>query len=217
MSDLQKQARALGDPTRHRIFRYVAEAAEPVGVAELTAHFGLNHNAIRQHLAKLTDAGLVTETAVRGGGPGRPRLVYTVSPAAESRWGVTGPYERLAALLTEVVATGDSPREVGRRAGRRYVEQGRSGDTVVDGVVAAMAREGFEPELDRTADRAAIVLRNCPFETAALVDPATICSLHLGLAEGLTEGDGSVDVEELVANDPRRADCVLRLRSDQDG
>ena len=53
---LQEQARALGDPTRHGIFRYVADAARPVDIAELTEHFGVNHNAIRQHLAKLVRA-----------------------------------------------------------------------------------------------------------------------------------------------------------------
>ena len=42
---LQEQARALGDPTRHAIFRYVADAGTPVDVAELTKHFALNHNA----------------------------------------------------------------------------------------------------------------------------------------------------------------------------
>jgi DNA-binding transcriptional ArsR family regulator len=57
---LQEQARALGDPTRHEIFRYIADAGRPVDVAELTAHLGLNHNAIRQHLAKLVHAELVT-------------------------------------------------------------------------------------------------------------------------------------------------------------
>jgi DNA-binding transcriptional ArsR family regulator len=30
-----------------------------VDVAELTEHYGLNHKAIRQHLAKLADAGLI--------------------------------------------------------------------------------------------------------------------------------------------------------------
>lgn len=53
MSAVQEQARALGDPTRHAIFRNIAEAGGPVGVAELTEQLGLNHNAIRQHLAKL--------------------------------------------------------------------------------------------------------------------------------------------------------------------
>ncbi|MHB1137972.1 MAG: helix-turn-helix domain-containing protein, partial [Microthrixaceae bacterium] len=50
---LQVQARALGDPTRHSIFRYLAASDAPVGVAELTEHLGVHHNAIRQHLTKL--------------------------------------------------------------------------------------------------------------------------------------------------------------------
>ena len=53
MSTIQEQARALGDPTRHAIFRYILDSGAPVGVGELTSHFGLNHNAVRQHLTKL--------------------------------------------------------------------------------------------------------------------------------------------------------------------
>jgi len=29
--EVQREARALGDPTRHRLFRYIVDAAEPVG------------------------------------------------------------------------------------------------------------------------------------------------------------------------------------------
>ena len=42
MTTLQQQARALGDPTRYAIFRYIAEADAPVGVAELTDHLGVD-------------------------------------------------------------------------------------------------------------------------------------------------------------------------------
>ena len=55
MSVLQTQARALGDPTRHELFRYIVDAGRPVDVVELTEHLGLHHNAIRQHLAKLVE------------------------------------------------------------------------------------------------------------------------------------------------------------------
>ena len=65
---VQREARALGDPTRHRLFRYIADAPEPVGVAELTSHVGLNHNAVRQHLAVLKEAGLVREETETGPG-----------------------------------------------------------------------------------------------------------------------------------------------------
>ena len=86
MSDLQLQARALGDPTRHELFRYIADAGRPVDVAELTKHLGLHHNAIRQHLAKLVEAALVTESTAPTVGRGRPRLCYTLDTFnAESR------------------------------------------------------------------------------------------------------------------------------------
>ncbi|MGH9171844.1 MAG: helix-turn-helix domain-containing protein [Acidimicrobiales bacterium] len=92
--ELQQQARALGDPTRHRLSRYIAEAPDPVGVADLTAFVRLNHNAVRQHLAVLKDAGLVLEAVEdrrrRGGDAGArcqhvPRLVVHTRPVANRR------------------------------------------------------------------------------------------------------------------------------------
>jgi len=211
-TSLQQQARALGDPTRHRVFRYVVDAGRPITVAELTAEFGFNHNAIRQHLAKLVEAGLVLESTAPAQGPGRPRLVYVVNPTAESRWGATGPYERLSRLLVEIIRTGDAPAVVGRRAAAELRPGPPSGDAVAD-TVATMARQGFEPEVEQRGDRVEIVLAHCPFETTALADRETVCGLHLGIAQGLAEGT-AMTVEELVANDPRRAECRIRLRSD---
>jgi predicted ArsR family transcriptional regulator len=212
MSDLQRQARALGDPTRHDVFRYLVDAGHPVDVAELTAHIGLHHNAIRQHLAKLVDAGLVTESTAPPVGRGRPRLCYTVDASADSRWGATGPYERLSLLLSEVIRTGESPVEVGRRAGRavRAVADRTDGDGRADALVAEMARQGFAPTAERHGDRLDVVLANCPFETTALADPDTVCGLHLGLALGAAESLGGLVVDELIRRDPRRANCRLR-------
>ena len=225
MTTLQQQARALGDPTRHDIFRYIAESNGAVHVAELTEHFGFNHNAIRQHLAKLVDASLVTESTAAVTGRGRPRLAYEVDPTAESRWDITGPYERLALLLSEVVRTGDNPVDVGRRAGRR----GRLGDPSAPtsssdpaaAIVDEMAQRGFAPRTrpsrdpadDASADTGEIVLENCPFATAALADPDTICALHLGLAHGAADRVEGLTVDELIPRDPRQANCVLRYRS----
>jgi len=214
---LQEQARALGDPTRHAIFRYVADAGAPVDVAELTSHFGFNHNAIRQHLAKLVQANLVTEEPAPSTGRGRPRLSYRVHPAAESRWGVTGPYERLSLLLSEIVRTGDSAVEVGRRAGRRQRLGSTTGDDPVAFVVEAMERQGFEPTVRARGEHADVVLHTCPFATTALADPDTVCSLHLGFAQGVAElTTGRIVVDELEPHDPRRANCRLRLHLEAD-
>jgi predicted ArsR family transcriptional regulator len=210
MNDLQTQARALGDPTRHELFRYIADAARPIDVAELTEHFGLHHSAIRQHLAKLVEAGLVLEATAPPAGRGRPRLLYTVDPSTESRWGVTGPYERLSLLLSEIIRTGDSPVEVGRRAGRKMqAASGTVGDPVT-GLVDAMQRHGFEPTAKRRGNQVDIVLGTCPFETTALADPDTVCGVHLGLAHGAAEMLGGVTIEDLVIRDPRRGTCRLR-------
>ena len=204
MATLQQEARALGDPTRHTIFRYIAGSREPVDVAELTDLFGVNHNAIRQHLSKLLEVGLVVEHTARPGRPGRPRLLYELAPGVESRWGVTGPYERLSLLLAEVIRTGSRPVEVGRRAGRAAADQSeQSGDRIED-VATEMTRQGFDPEVRRRGARAEVVLHSCPFATAASADPDTVCELHLGIAEGLVEGTDTV-VDDLVRKDPRRA------------
>lgn len=221
MADLQVEAKALGDATRHAIFRFIADSDSPVGVAELTAHLGLNHNGIRQHLAKLVEAGLVDEFSVPTGGRGRPRLQYKVDPGAESRWAVVGPYERLSGWLAEIVRTGDSPREVGRRVGfsgevSPMVPSSdgdpsapRPDDPVV-ALVERMAQHGFEPELSTDGDAFEVILDACPFESTALAAPEAVCELHLGLAEGIAASVEGIQIDELVAKDPRRAGCRLR-------
>ncbi|MGA9278262.1 helix-turn-helix domain-containing protein, partial [Ilumatobacter sp.] len=150
-AELQIQARALGDPTRYELFRHVADSGGQVGVAELTELKGFNHNAIRQHLSKLVDAGLLEESTAPSSGRGRPRLLYSVHPSADSRWDVTGPYERLSLLLSEVIRTGDTPVEVGRRAGARGFDGATAMGVASDPLAAMaseMARAGFEPRIE---------------------------------------------------------------------
>lgn len=220
MSTLQIQARALGDPTRHDIFRHLADADGTVDVAELAARFALNHNAVRQHLAKLVDADLVVESSAAPTGRGRPRLLYALHPAVESRWGVTGPYERLAMLLTEVVRSGDGAEAVGHRAGlrQRLGRDERSTGTSAGGEDPAVAfvdimhRQGFDPTVRRRGAQLDVTLQTCPFTSAVLTDADTVCALHLGLARGFAEAVGGLVVDELMPKDPRRAHCRLRCR-----
>jgi len=212
MATLQIQARALGDPTRHEIFRYIRDADRPVGVAELTRHLRFNHNAIRQHLAKLVDADLLVESAAPSVGRGRPALEYTIDPSTDARWGVTGPYERLSILLTELVSSGDTPVEVGHRAGQRLPLEGPTNGEPIAAFVTQMERFGFDPTVRERAGRVDVTLQICPFASAVLADPDTVCDLHLGLAQGLADALGGIVVDELVRKDPRRANCRLRCR-----
>jgi predicted ArsR family transcriptional regulator len=214
-ASLQVQAKALGDPTRHSIFRYLADSNGPVDVAELTSHFGLNHNAIRQHLAKLVEAGLVVEDTGPREGPGRPKLIYRVDSTADGRWSGEGPYQRLSLLLIEMIASGSTPEEAGRRAGRELkVATPPPGEDPISAMQDAIARGGFDPMVRHRGDTIEYVLSNCPFAEAAVADPDTICGLHLGLAQGLADQLEGVTVDDLVRRNPHRAGCRLRFHVD---
>ncbi len=211
-ADLQRQARALGDPTRHRLFRYIADSPAPVSVAELTEYAGLNHNAVRQHLSVLTDAGLVTEETERRDRPGRPRLLYRLHPEAAGEWGTPGAYAWLAGLLSTALRRGQSPRQAGRQEGhRRAAELTVAGDPA-DVLQEDMARRGFRPARTVRGRRIEFILGRCPIAEVAAADPDTVCQLHLGLAEGLTEGIGGLTVDRLVVRDAHRAGCRLTVR-----
>lgn len=210
-SDIQMQARALGDPTRHTIFRLIAQSRGGLDVARLTAELDLNHNAIRQHLSKLVDADLVTRRPAPVTGRGRPRQLYEVHPGVDSRWEAGGPYLRLSLLLVEIIRSGDDPVEVGRRAGRVAELHTRPDDDVAAAIERAMAREGFDPSVDDDGETIEFVLGTCPFAETAAADPETICSLHLGLAQGLAEQFDGVAVDSLEPQEPREAGCRLRF------
>lgn len=210
-AESQQQAKALGDPTRHRIFRYVADASSLVGVAELTAFTGLNHNAVRQHLAVLKDAGLVTEEFEDRKRPGRPRLMYRLNPEAAGSWGTPGPYQYLAEILADALSAGRTPREAGRDAGCHQVAPPVPGQDSLDLIEEQMTRRGFRPTRVARGTAVDFVLGRCPFEDVAVTNRDIVCGVHLGIAEGMADSVGGLEVRRLVAKSPRRAGCRLIL------
>ena len=214
-ADIQAEARALADPTRHSIFRYIVDAGEPVGVAELTDFVQLNHNAVRQHLAVLKDAGLIVEEVESRERPGRPRLLYSLHPEAAGSWGTSGAYAWLAGVLSGAVRDGLDSLEAGRQEGRRRAAEIRSDEDPGDVLEEEMVRRGFRPSRSDRRRRIDFVLERCPFEEVAIGDRETICQLHLGLAEGLTGGLGGLEVERLVTKNPSRGGCRLVVRRNE--
>ena len=212
-SRLQRQARALGNPTRFAMFEYVAALHHPVQVAALVDRFGLNHNVIRQHLAKLCEADLFVEEFAPRNGPGRPALQYRLAPEVAVTWGMSSPYEHVALLLLEMTAEGLSPREVGRRAGRRAAATaGRSADTAVGQLVADLRRKGFDARSRDGANGGELVLGRCPVSGGVPGHREILCEIHLGYAEGFLHTAGS---DLTVAGiEPDKADetsCTIQL------
>jgi predicted ArsR family transcriptional regulator len=213
---VQRQARALGDPTRFEIFRYVAEAAGPVRVSTLTEQFSFNQSAIRQHLAKLVDARLLIEELATAAGTGRPPLQYRLAPTAMGTWGSAGPYELLALLLLEMADGRKTAVEVGAEAGRRLVAVHGTAADPLHVIETEMARRGFEPRREDHPPLIELVLERCPFEAAAAANPAVVCDIHRGLAEGILDAMGAaLEVNRLIAYPPERAGCRLQLAERQ--
>lgn len=209
---VQREARALGDPTRHRLFRYIADAPQPVGVAELTSHVGLNHNAVRQHLAVLKEAGLVTQETEARSRRGRPRLMYRIHPEVAGRWETPGAYAWLAGVLSGALRRQQGAHQAGRQEGHRRAAELAGPYDSADLLEAEMTRRGFRPSRTEHGPRISLVLRQCPFAEVAVGDQGTVCQLHLGLAEGLAEGLGGLAVEELTVKNARQAGCRLTIR-----
>jgi hypothetical protein len=60
-------------------------------------------------------------------------------------------------------------------------------------------------------DGVEVVLRACPFVATALVDPDSVSSLPLGIAQGVADATGGRVIVDELPRDPRRASWRLRL------
>jgi predicted ArsR family transcriptional regulator len=199
-------ARVLAVPLRRRILELLVAADHALTIAELTDELGCNHNAVRQHLARLREVGLVAEALEERSTPGRPRLLYTATARPN-------PYARLARLLLAARRAGLSPRAAGRRQGlATATSQALDDRDAVDVLEADAALHGFAPRRVGRGRRTDLVLDVCPFADIAVDDPPTVCALHRGLAEGLVEAVGGARVEAFVARDPYQAGCRIGVR-----
>ncbi len=111
-------------------------------------------------------------------------------------------------MLAEIIRTGESPVDVGRRVGRH--EAADHGDDPSAALERVMARSGFEPTVDHRGGDVELLLHSCPFPSAAVADPGIICELHRGIAIGVAEAVAGIAIDDLVREAPRHAPCRLR-------
>ena len=159
---LQQETLALGDPTRRRIYRLLADARQPGSVAEPTAQLQLNRNAARRHLAVPRAAHLVVEEGEAGARPGRPRLLYRLRPEVAERWEAAGSYPWLAGLLASAIRGHEEPRQVGREESRQRAAQPAFRDHPTFELETGLARLGFRPTRSERGPKVVLVLGRCP-------------------------------------------------------
>lgn len=194
--EILEVAKALGEETRFDIFRRIADSAEPLSVKELVSQLGMHHSAVRIHLNKLEDAGLIySKKRHIPGAVGRPQLAFLPGPRALS---ITLPprnYEFLARLAMELASArgdGPAPGEFGMRWGRERMRK-RAG--IVDGplplgeaidIVADELRSlGASCHCSRMNGGHQILETNCVFAEIAADHKPMVCDLHQGVARGM--------------------------------
>lgn len=175
---------ALASSVRRRLLAVLEAARSPLTAAELGTELDLHVTTVRFHLGHLETAGLVARDGGRDGSRGRPKVHYR-----SSRGDSELARQHLIGVLAEAVTNlGQSVSEQSLAAGHRWASRfpTPAGDAAT-AITATFTRLGFDPELADDVIR----LRSCPFREAAREHPAVLCQVHLGLAQALTEQDGS--------------------------
>ena len=164
-----------------RVLAALAQRDSPTTLVELVEITGLHQNTLRGHLEALHRAGHVSRLRAMPSGRGRPAWSYVAREA---------PYPALVQALARGLENnpGATARDTGESGGRAWGEQLRAlfdedGQTPHERLLLALEHVGFSPEI--SADRRSVRLTRCPFIDAARAHPEAVCSVHLGLIEGV--------------------------------
>jgi DeoR family suf operon transcriptional repressor len=187
--NLMHPAFALIPRTRQRILWHIKMhgEAQAEGIAE---HIGISLSGARQHLTALEAEGLLAHTEVRDG-PGRPRYLYRLTPAAESFFPRT--YEAFTNEILDELAEEDPEllsRLIERRAKKRLdVLKARVAGLPLAQKVRAIAQimdaDGFLADVEDQADGSYLIVeRNCSMLSVARKH-GKVCSTELELIQTL--------------------------------
>jgi predicted ArsR family transcriptional regulator len=206
----------LHSPTRETLLRRIEQAERPVSIAELAAATGWHDNTVRGHVHALWRDGYLARSHGGHAGRGRPSWRWSATPRTPSE-----PYAALADALAGALerASADparDARDAGIAWGRALGAGTRRAGTPEEArqrVVEAMRDQGFAPR-EAVGPPGAVALGQCPLIDAAARHPGVVCTVHLGLVEGLLEavspeGSAPRDVELIPFSTP--GTCTLRF------
>ena len=196
--EILEVARALGEETRFSIFQRIANAPEPLTVKDLVEQLGMHHSAIRIHLNKLEDAGLIfSRKRHTPGVVGRPQLVFLPKEEAVSISLPPRSYEFLARLTVDMLAangSAESPEAFARKWGRGYM---RGRGRLIDGrlplpeavtvLVEELQRLGSSGRVGTLEDGFRLSDTNCLFAEVAPARESLVCRLHQAAMRGMLE------------------------------
>lgn len=191
---------------RARVFAALQDAGTAQAVGDIAGIVGVHSNTARFHLDALVEQGLVERAREDRERPGRPRTLYTARPG-EKRVGQRS-YGLLAEILTSYIAAEvPEPARAAQQAGHawgRYLARRPPPFQQVDATAATgqlvetLEDIGFAPEEVTSGHERQVLLHQCPFRESAEGHRDVVCSVHLGLMQGLlAELDAPVETDRL--------------------
>ncbi|MDN5755205.1 MAG: MarR family transcriptional regulator [Micrococcaceae bacterium] len=215
---------AVGEPqvmsrARRELLTRLADHDGACPVDELARSCGQHPNTVREHLEALVASGHVIRVpAPQPTGRGRPARLYRVAEQAAAPAAAA----TLASVLAAQLATRPEARAEGVAAGRAWAASLRTGSpdagrddppnaqTVSDDIAGALTGTGFTAE--RSAEDPAVLrLTRCPLLEAAREHPDVVCSVHLGLVQGLLDDAGAPETRAQLLPFAASDACLLRL------
>jgi predicted ArsR family transcriptional regulator len=182
------------DGSRQRVLDLLRRSPGGLGVAELAERSGLHPNTVRFHLNRFVTAGLaVRDVEQQPSRPGRPRLsfVATSDEDVDDRRN----YQLLAGMLAGYMAETEAPaaqaRQLGQAWGSYLSTRAVPGQRVteeesVGELLRVLDDIGFSPQLAEDDDGGSVIrLRHCPFLEVATAHREVVCSVHLGVMQGV--------------------------------
>lgn len=214
---------ALVEPARRQLYLFVAAQPDAVSRDQAAAHTGLPRHAVKFHLDRLVDEGLLAVefrrlSGRRGPGAGRPSKLYRRTAREMSVSLPERHYDLAGGILADAIevaregmpimkAVAKAAAKAGRRAGAHARVAAEAGDH--PGSISAadvLASCGYEPRA--VAD--GVILVNCPFNALALEHAELVCGMNVEFIRAML---GEIDVAEVdVQLDPAPHRCCVTVQ-----
>jgi predicted ArsR family transcriptional regulator len=229
--DLAKRVSSIGvlaEPARRALYVFVAAQAEPVGRDQVAKATGVPRHAVKFHLDRLVDAGLLEVefrrlSGRRGPGAGRPAKLYRRAAREISVSLPERHYDLAGRILADairaasigkpiLVAVAEAAAEAGQRVGAQMRTTPAVGASATPPSTADILMScGYEP----AAVGSQILLRNCPFRALATDHAELVCGMNLEYVRAIIREVGLKDVD--VRLEPAADRCCVTLHISRSG
>jgi predicted ArsR family transcriptional regulator len=204
---------ALAEPVRRDLYLYVVRQPQPVSRDQAAADTGLRRHAVKFHLDRLVDEGLLDVEYRRlsgrqGPGAGRPSKLYRRTDREVSVSLPERRYELVGRVFADAIRHATEGTPIADAVARAATDAGRRlvATTGPAPVMEVLRSCGFEPRV--SGDR--VILVNCPFHALAAEHTALVCGVNLDFLRAITAELAPDTVD--VRLDPGPGRCCVTLQ-----